>query len=205
MGIDINGWVEAKLPFYEQPPLVEGDDWKLEEDVWKPVLDLFWLYDVRDYDSFGCFFGVRNYAQFRPIAPERGLPVDVSAQVKKDAERSDGAFGQTWISWDEIKQIDWDEESVHVDERIHRYERNQQGELIPKGKALIEHEFAERVGYDQRIGDQEQEWDLGDVVYRRERMKRKDIKANWNELFHFLATLAARYGDECVRLVVWFE
>jgi hypothetical protein len=60
------------------------------------------------------------------------------------------------------------------------------------------------VGYDQCIDDQEQEWDLGEVVYRRERMKRKEIKANWEVLFHFLETMAARYGDDHIRLVVWF-
>jgi hypothetical protein len=193
MGTDIYGWVEAKLPFYE-------------EGGWKPVIDLFWLYDVRDYDSFGCFFGVTNYAKFRPIAPGRGLPADISPEVKQDVEHfGDDAFGHTWITWDEIKQIDWDEESVHVDERVHEYGRNKQGELVFTGKASWSREFAERVGYDKCIDDQEQEWDLGEVVYRRERMKRKEIKANWEGLFHFLETLAARYGNDHVRLVVWFS
>lgn len=198
MGTDIYGWVEVKHPFYETGSIIE-------EGEWKPVLDLYWLYSVRDYDSFGWFFGVRNYAQFRPIAPERGLPADVSSKVKQDSGRdSSHVYGYTWITWDEIKQIDWDEESIQVDERIHMYERNQHGELVLKRTAVIEYEFAVRVGYDQRIGDQEQEWDLGDVVYRRERTKRKEVKDLWKELFHFLETLAARFGDENVRLVVWF-
>jgi hypothetical protein len=59
--------------------------------------------------------------------------------------------------------------------------------------------------YDQCIGDQVQEWDRGEVVYRRERMKRKDIKVPWEVLFHFLETLAAQFGDDHVRLVVWFS
>jgi hypothetical protein len=193
MGTDIHGWVEAKLPFYE-------------EGGWQQVIGLFWLYDVRDYDAFGCFFGVRNYAQFRPIAPERGLPADVSLEVKQDAARwGNEAFGHTWIIWDEITQIDWDEESEHVDQRVHEYRRNQQGELVFTSKAWWSREFAERVGYEQCVEDQEQAWDLGEVVYRRVRMKRKEIKADWEVLFHFLQTLAARYGDDHVRLVVWFD
>jgi len=40
MGTDISGWVEVKLPFYE-------------EGGWMPVIDLFWLYDERSYASFG--------------------------------------------------------------------------------------------------------------------------------------------------------
>jgi hypothetical protein len=134
MGVDISGSVEAKLPFYE-------------ERGWQPVIDLFWLHSVRDYDAFGCFFGVRNYAGFRPLAPERGLPADVSPQVKQEVERfGKEAFGLSWIAWEEIKQIDWDEESLHVDKRVHEYRRNERGELVYSVKAAWDREFAERVG-----------------------------------------------------------
>jgi hypothetical protein len=115
MGTDITGWIEAKRPYDET-----GE--------WQLVLDLSWLYDNRDYDAFGCFFGIKNYAQFRPIAAERGLPSDASQLVKQYASaESNGVFGHTWMSWQEIKQIDWEEQSEHPDERIHRYERNEQG------------------------------------------------------------------------------
>ena len=193
MGIDIYGWVEAKLPFYE-------------EGGWKPVIDLFWLYDVRDYDFFGCFFGVRNYARFRPLAPERGLPADISPEVKREVERFGGdAFGHTWITWDEIKQVDWDEQSLLVDKRIREYHRNEQGEFVLIRKALVLSDFDERVRHDGLIDDQEQEWDLGDVVYSRRYMKRKDVKTSAEDLFRFLEILAARLGDDHVRLVVWFS
>jgi hypothetical protein len=46
--------------------------------------------------------------------------------------------------------------------------RVQSRALSFKGKASWERVFAERVGYDQCLADQEQEWDLGDVVYRHE-------------------------------------
>lgn len=193
MGTDISGWIEANLPY----PGTQG---------WQPVVDLFWLYDTRDYDAFGCFFGIRNYAHFRPIAEGRGLPHDVSEKVKQEAEKyGDDVFGHTWISWNDIKQIDWEEKSAHIDERVHKYMRNEQGRFYLQSKAAWEKEFAERVGYSQCLEDQEQEWDLGDIVYRREYMKRRDVKSSWEVVFTVLEHLASRYGDENVRLVVWFD
>jgi hypothetical protein len=34
-------------------------------------MNLRQLYDTRDYDSFGCLFGVMNFAGFEPVAAER--------------------------------------------------------------------------------------------------------------------------------------
>ncbi len=193
MGTDISGWIEAKIS-------------SIKTKEWQPIVDLFWLYGNRDYDAFGCFFGVRNYAHFRPVAEGRGFPQDVSERVKQEATQyGDDIFGSTWMNWNDIKQLDWEEKSENIDERIHRYVRNEQGELHFEGKGLWEREFAERVGYNQCIKDQEQEWDLGDVVYRREYMKRKDVKGSWEVVFTVLEQLARRYGDEHVRLVVWFD
>ena len=44
-------------------------------------MNLDQLYDTRDYDSFGCLFGVMNFAGFEPVAAERGLPEDVAPQT----------------------------------------------------------------------------------------------------------------------------
>jgi hypothetical protein len=52
-------------------------------------MDLWPLYDQTDYAAFGCLFGVRNYAGFQPLAPDRGLPaVGVSpANLRSATER----------------------------------------------------------------------------------------------------------------------
>ncbi|MFE4658356.1 hypothetical protein ACFRFJ_16955 [Streptomyces hydrogenans] len=34
------------------------------------------------YDAFGCFFGIRNHAGFRPLAASRGLPPEASDAVR---------------------------------------------------------------------------------------------------------------------------
>jgi hypothetical protein len=161
MGTDIHGYIEVKLN-------LDG----VSEEHWQAAIDLFWLYDGQDTDAFGCFFGGRNYARFRPLAQGRGLPLDISPEIKRLTGNGNLEYpdhGGTWIGWSDIKQIDWEEKAEYVDSRIHRYRRNEQGELVYEGKSAGNREFAERVGYDQCLDDQEQVWDLGDVVYQSKR------------------------------------
>ena len=101
-------------------------------------MKLGFAYLGRDYQAFGHLFGVRKAANVAPIAAKRGLPSDVSPQVKEDASSS-GLYAHSWISWQELKQSDW----------------------------------------------------KGDV--------------HWQALTKILEMLASLYGDEHVRLVVWFE
>jgi hypothetical protein len=60
MGIDIHGWVE-----------------KNSDEEWFAVMNVERIL-VRNYDIFGCLFGVMNYASFVPIAQERGVPTNAS-------------------------------------------------------------------------------------------------------------------------------
>ncbi|SDT81697.1 hypothetical protein SAMN05216371_6776 [Streptomyces sp. TLI_053] len=69
MGTDITGYLEYRAPQDDQEPVRHASH------------DLHSLGVGRDYDAFGCLFGVRNYANFRPLAAGRGLPADASAGV----------------------------------------------------------------------------------------------------------------------------
>ncbi|HEY7416403.1 MAG TPA: hypothetical protein VH593_14515 [Ktedonobacteraceae bacterium] len=211
MGWDINGFIEC-CPQTAQ------------EAVWIVTEDLYPLYEGRNYDSFGCLFGVQNYANFRPIAEGRGLPPDVVPETRKrHAGFGPEVAGTTWISWAEIKAIDWEEESEQADSRIHRYERNENGELVFTGKAAWSREFAELLNSQQletesgtlqsiagaliasQVWPEGQQWEKGNVVYRAEKLKRKDVCNDWQAVFNKMRELAATYGDDGVRLVVWFD
>ena len=211
MGWDITGMIECRAST------------TAHEAVWIAVRGLNSLYEGRNYDSFGSLFGWKNYANFRPIAEGRGLPPDVSSEVKEDCERYDGEeAGTTWISWAEIKAIDWEEESEQADSRIHRYERNDQGELIYKRKAIWDREFTELLESQQGVTEagmllsaiealvmkpvraEGQQWEKGNVVYRAEKLKRKEICNDWLATFKVMQELAVTYGDDGVRLIVWF-
>src|SRR5260370_10450860 len=99
MGTDILGWIECK------------ERWS---KGWFGVISLEGI-ATRHYDMFGCLFGVRNNARFKPIAPDRGLPIDSSNAVRKamapryniewniieDVADDPGIGGYTSITWQE--------------------------------------------------------------------------------------------------------
>lgn len=208
MGWDITGYIECREP-------VAGR--------WFMIRNLYPLYQGRNYDSFGCLFGWQNFAHLRPIAAERGLPPDVSLEVRAMHERrGKEAAGTTWISWSDIKAIDWEEEAEQADSRIHRYERNEMGELVYQGKAAWDREFAEILESQQleteagTLGSimealflkptlpAGQQWEKGKTVFRAEKLKRKEACGDWQGVFQEMEKLAEAYGDDGVRLVVWF-
>ena len=187
MGCDIHGWVEVKLL-----------------DTWYPVIDIS-LFVHRNYDMFGCLFGVRNYCKFKPIAANRGIPDDVSELVKKEIRSWDiDGHSHTWITYREIKNINWDEEGDEIDERVHQYKRLKDGSLKYIGKCL----------WSSRLDDPEiqkqlrekGECEVDGIIYRYEKVKRKDaLSRDWEFLFKCMEYLAECYGEENVRLVVWFD
>src|SRR4051812_20794663 len=111
------------------------------EAVWQAAISLDFLNITRDYDAFGCLFGVMNYAGFRPVAADRGLPDDASPDVHRvyGAQRAHdpkhSALWPTWISWSEISGIDWDDPAERADARLHEYVRDGNGGWAFRGKA----------------------------------------------------------------------
>ena len=91
MGTDITGAIECR-PWPKFNP----------EGSWVYAIALDLLYTGRSYDAFGCLFGVRNYAGFRPLAPDRGLPEDTTEETRRLTQRWDfhGAFpGRNSLAW----------------------------------------------------------------------------------------------------------
>ena len=97
MGSDISGWVETL--------------YKEREDgfrYWVGVIKVDGLVE-RNYGMFGSLFDHRNVGGFAPIAARRGMPDDAS----DDAQYlllDRGGREATWISWDEISAINWEDE-----------------------------------------------------------------------------------------------
>ncbi|WP_052890913.1 hypothetical protein [Thermogemmatispora carboxidivorans] len=202
MGVDITGWIECRQFF-----ILES-----ETTPWEPAIRLGFLFHDRNYDAFGCLFGVKNYANFRPVAEGRGLPTDVSPEVRAAYERwGDEIFGASWITWAEIKAIDWEEPAELPDARIHCYRRAEDGSLVYEGKSAWDRDFAEVVGHSLIEGifgactwPEGQEWEIGGKVYRSVRLRRKDARASWKATFSVMEALASNYGDDGVRMIVWF-
>lgn len=197
VGTDINGFIEC-----------HAIDWEGYEGVrvWVAALNLALLNLSRDYDAFGCLFGVQNYAGFRPVAGGRGLPADISERAARLCSDNYG-HDTTWITWAEVKAINWDEPAERPDARVHRYRRTPDG-LVLAGKSAMERRFMDAVGYEGREQWSEgQEWTDGDYVYRYERMLRREAvhPRAWGPLWQIMEVLADANGDDGVRAVVWFD
>ena len=77
MGIDISGAVECRPGFGFLP----------DPDVaWEYAIDLAQLTCSRNYDAFGCLFGVANYAGGRRPVP--GRPPRTRPTLSPDADRT---------------------------------------------------------------------------------------------------------------------
>ncbi|MFJ7061540.1 hypothetical protein ACIQVA_28105 [Streptomyces microflavus] len=198
MGTDMSGFLEYRAS-------QDGRD-----AVWYGAHDLDSLNDVRNYDAFGCLFGVRNYANFRPLAAGRGLPPDVSAALSAQFTQltewysEDGVHGATWITWAEVKAVDWDEAAEKPDSRLHEYRRTHAG-LRMTGKAAWSAAFAEAVGLErgeEREWAEGSEWLIRDTVYRSVILRRRDAVTDtgeWQPVWRAMEALAAQHGDDNVR------
>lgn len=205
MGTDISGMVECRTWHLHE----EGED-----SPWQAAIDLFLLNITRNYDAFGCLFGVCNYANFRPLAAGRGVPADASEPVLAELARyADQTFGTTWITWAEMKQVDWDEPAERADSRLHEYQRTPDG-LRFTGKSAWSPRFAQAVGLPGPVHGAGQDWPegsewlIGETLYRSEKIRRRDAVpegGEWEPVWTVMEALASQHGADNVRLVVWFD
>lgn len=211
MGCDIHGFIECRRSYRDY----ENDSY------WHAAINLDHLNDVRDYDAFGCLFGVRNDfgilndEAFEPLAAGRGLPHDVSKRVRDLYEDHEG-HSATSISWAEVEKVDWDELSLQPDPYVHEHRRNADGgwqfheRHFGAPQAFLDlcgcpEDVAYRAGLHFPEGTQ---WPDGDRLFRIGRLRRKDVvrpDGQWKPVWTVMRTLAGLHGNEAVRLVVWFD
>ncbi|MBI3969132.1 MAG: hypothetical protein HY329_26120 [Chloroflexi bacterium] len=188
-------------------------------DTWRAVVDARILVS-RNYDAFGCLFGMTNHAHFRPVAAKRGLPEDASARVRDDAAESvkvtDGFVMPTWVTWAELERVDWDEQALHADGCLHRYVKDERGEWVYESKSAWNAEFDAAIGYGGDPAEvpsapdarwpEGREWQVGDKLFRAVRIRRREaLDEEWWSLFAIMRELAKHFTPEGVRLVVWFH
>ncbi|MFJ6370219.1 hypothetical protein ACIQK5_18855 [Streptomyces virginiae] len=190
MGADIHGFIECRCTY---GTLDE------EDSRWHAAIDLDLLYGGRNYDVFGSLFGVRNYAGFRPLAEGRGLPPDVTTEVRDHYESAPDLFhSASWIGWDELSAVDWDEPALTHDARVHEYRYSPEHGWYASGKS-----FQNLDGRSE--GD---EWIREGRLMRVGRMTRREAvheDSEWAPVRATMKSLADVHGAEYVRLVAWFD
>lgn len=210
VGTDISGFVECRAWHRHDDRDDEGGA------GWRAAVDLFFLNITRNYDAFGCLFGVRNYANFRPVAAGRGVPADASDVVRVELDRlaqwPDQCFRTTWATWAEVKAVDWSEHAEEADSRLHEFRQTDDG-LKFVGKSSWSPRLARAGAAPPSAGEvwtwpEGSEWVVDDSVYRAVRLSRRDAiptGGEWGPVWTVMAALAELHGDDNVRLVVWFE
>ncbi len=185
---------------------------------WVAIVNLHHLIDNSTSLSYGPLFGLHAYVKepwaFTPLADNRGLPDDVSEDMRRtvqDAQADDpggGVLSPSWLTWSELKGIDWEEEST---------------ERYPICYQRLPDESERRVGLASRPGEAEpallaafanpeaqvigQQWETPEgTIYRIEHPRRRDtVSQNWWLAFALMEQLATQFGDDGVRAVVFFS
>jgi hypothetical protein len=84
-----------------------------------------------------------------------------------------------------------------ISHSISRYKKDENGEWVYKDNFLSSNPL------DYTKGDS---WEDGEYMYQLKYITRADaVKSTFGLVFELMERLAKNYGDEFVRLVVWFE
>ena len=201
MGTDIYGGIEYRHPG-------AGTDW-YEDQPWLPAVNLWPLYDERDYQAFACLFGVRNYVGFRPLAEGRGLPHDVCSQLRTDLQ---GMLSLTWVTWAELEAMDLAAVPSRYVGRL-RWQDAEHLEVTRKAvvRASWQPELINQLGHPPAGWNpaiDRMDWDDGGRHVEYQRLTVGAVlgaDTHWPHVFSVMRALSGRFGDDGVRLVVGFD
>jgi hypothetical protein len=203
MGWDMAGEVEVRPSWHEGM-----EDLGLEP--WVVALHA-WLIVGRSYKAFHCLFGATiPQSRFEPVAANRGLPPDLSKEVREDARRAEeadpaGFCWPSWVTWAELEQVDWDEIEPDSLAVLRRFVRDGRGEWVRDSEVPVDDEMDEAIFGPDSAWVHGQEWLVGDRLFRAVYPTRRDeLNEEWWSLFAIMRELAKRFTPEGVRLVVWF-
>ncbi|MFE7778786.1 hypothetical protein ACFU5O_33905 [Streptomyces sp. NPDC057445] len=199
MGTDMDGGIESREP---------GHPWELEADLMDFRLG-------RDQTAWGALWNCGGYEILDPLFGDRGLPDDASESIR-EAAGEEWQWSHTWATWAELVALDWDA-PLSPDPAwgyAGRWRRESSGELtlhdvVPASRALAE-EASVAFGSDSILAPAEWppggEVPLDGFVHRPVRLTLRMLAehdSRWAPVWTAMRDLAATYGTESVRIVVW--
>lgn len=191
MGCDIHGWVEIRTHNWYAMVNIEGCT-------------------GRSYDTYGCLFGVRNSANFEPVAKRRGLPDDLSIKARRDYQSAESDHhSMSYLTYEEIQDIDWSESAQDSDGRVAVVDEDGETQIKAGYIAGVHDGLSEEQLARAQNGDRIPLTDTdGEARYATHKTLTRDeaVSGAWQWLLgDQMDLLADQYGAENVRLVVWFD
>jgi len=175
-------------------------------DTWWSSVVLVESLILPSADLNGCLFGVTNYSGLVPLFADRGIPPDANVFDREDSKYFTMPDSHpSWVTWQELAQVDWAETATIRDARISEYCADSDDPRTWTSKWL-EKPGMEWVRHTLDV-DPSREVRDGAKIYRREYMTRRDAieGTEFPLIMKLMACLASRFGDSNVRLFVWFD
>lgn len=113
MGCDIHTFVEIRREGRWRVADVSAQPWGESDRHDEPE-----PFSTRLYGVFGFLADVRNLSKVPPLALPRGLPVDVSAEVKTTLENED-YHSHSWLTVAELASFDYEQSFTNQREQPH--------------------------------------------------------------------------------------
>ncbi|MFJ3405226.1 hypothetical protein [Promicromonospora sp. NPDC090134] len=209
MVTDIYGAIEVRHPG-------ANSDW-YDGEPWFTALDLYPLLEdggpAGAYPGYAYLFGIRNSYGFKPLAPARGLPDDVSGALRDDLQVyiESGELIASWIGWDELAALDPDKPFGHV---VGYLESNDGSPmyrtmLLPRGWTPDVIDFAGPAAVSAALTPAAAAaWEHDGATYRYRPVTLGSYFGDgtpWGHVLAVMRALAGRFGSEGVRLVAAFD
>lgn len=170
---------------------------------WYEVINVSTLL-MQHADLNGCLFGVDNFAGYRPLYADRGLPPDCADTLRARGEPFiDEDSHPSWALWSELRIVDWDERAMRNDARITEV-LGEGGEERAVTKWLNEPRL--QVVQDALERELDRTVTFEGRTFKRPILTRGDclVGTDFPLVMKLMGCLAERFGDIGVRLTVWF-
>ena len=108
-------------------------------------------FDWRSYSMFAFLAGVRNYDHCEPISKPKGLPKDISEEVKEEYGEGWDFHSASHLTLTEL--LDFDYDKVFWNRRVTRTVVNENGGVFSNGACIAEEGEGSNVTYRENLGD----------------------------------------------------
>jgi len=163
-----------------------------------------WDFESRSYFCWAMLADVRNYDDIRPIAEARGLPDDLSYEVKEAAKRAeDDAHSHSWFTLQELLAFDFDalvtlKGKVTLEEFKQYLKFGKPESVSGSGGHEISNAGMQRLALEGQSPDDRK-------AYCTKIAWPETYRSNCRPLLAFLERLQKEGPPERVRLVFWFD